>query len=1767
MATSFDATARISLDIKAFAQGAQGVTKAGGSMEKIFQNLHSVMTKIPPVEKAMATSLRTSLGVYNQISTAAKNYASAVQALHKAETSGANGAKLMVQAFHLLSGALSKVQGLSEKEFQRVTRTVQIYERLANVLRTLAAAQKSMSSITQNAIVAQQKDEAAKKKAAETAVRLAQDEQKLAIQRERLAQAAARMAMEEQKLASSRQRVSSATNAAHQSQVSMSGSSFALRNTVGELEQSFQALFNVLLKVPTAIAGAAISQEAAFAQVARVVGEAEAESAGLLTRFQQIAQSAPISFEEVARIGQLGAAIGVSEQNLGDFTDTIVKFSLTTGVASEEATIMLGRIAQMQDVPISQIDQLGSAILALGTASAATDQEILRVNASIATVSNLFGLTAQQTSGLSAALATLQVRPELSRGALTRVFNDLQTAVSAGGVELAKLSKVMGMTDGEVLKLFNNPALRGDFLLAFIDGLNRATGAGGDVQSVLRELGINAVRDIDVFSRLANNVDVVRESFDRANVEFARGTELNRQSKGIYETTSAELQNLSDAFKTLLATLGGPISQLIGDIASAISNMIEAIAHVGPIVPIFGTVLAVAVAGAAGWALYQVAIAKTIQSLIAMKELQSRLQVTSLSAKTAMDIYRNGLQSTSTAQAVASNATRTLTANTQALAGSLARSQAGIRSYAASAAASAAGLNAMSAATVAASRSQQTMFTQSATMQGALRTLNATSAASVLAMTGVSNANRAAAISQSKMTSSSRAFSGQAALAATSIQGLNTSAVRTVPLLSNMSTTMQRAATNGAALGAGMGVARNAAGQANGVFTSMAATTAKAGLAARAASFAFGPWGLAIFAATALLSPLISKMLDFSSASDKILSSALAATGGTKALANAIKADTDAAIQAAGGLKQYNAAVKDGSKEALAAIGVYRTVTTQKDNLAEKDLKSAEAARKEAQQRIRAIEATKGSRAELQKQAQGYGSSAEAARRYIREIDAATNTVNESTEALGKNTAALGPNAQQWINDTAQAALEASKLADGSKMSADALDQLAAAGINVGSLLKTSMEDPARALEELDAALIDVGKTADNYAPRGASSQLADRINSEAGAAQRLKAFLEVLRGVIRSEGEETTKGALAKKLLKDALDTTGDAAASASGRIKLTKDALEDLEISGTEAAEAMTALTEQMAEFGDPMTAFAEAAKKSLGDIGESAKQALGETGDAAKSGLGEASEAVENFSLKAKGGLDAYIKELERIAKAQRDWTANLIKISATLGPDIAAQFRKLGPKAAPAVAELANLSAKELAKLGPKLAEIGGIAMNELGAAIVQNSGKIENATLQTRTLIADLFGNLAGKATTSAQFTEISNEYAKLVTQLGKLKGVKIDISADDAKAFKSLNDLSIYIDLIGNKVVSPKVALDIVRAQGDIAKLQAIIAEVMATGKLDAKGKATLDGILFQAQLAQLSGSVAELSAGGKFDPKGKGKLEDAEFRAKVLAITEYLASTEGAGLLNPKGKAQLEDAEYRAEMQALANLILGEEQAGKFDVNGDGKLDDDEFKKLLEDLKTAVAGANKGRLDPKGKSKLSGTTEFKNGLSAIVGAAYRAGGQITQALTRSATVSVGYLYYQKNSPPSTPKTMAAATGGWINGPGGPKSDVIPAMLSNGEFVVSAAAAQRFGALLEVINRSGGRGFSGVSKYLEDSGITGGSQPVRLATNTGNTALNMGMVQRMPPESVSVHAARLAMPQQGPTSVFNINNQYPQAEATSVTINRSLAYAATIGAV
>lgn len=74
--------------------------------------------------------------------------------------------------------------------------------------------------------------------------------------------------------------------------------------------------------------------------------------------------------------------------------------------------------------------------------------------------------------------------------------------------------------------------------------------------------------------------------------------------------------------------------------------------------------------------------------------------------------------------------------------------------------------------------------------------------------------------------------------------------------------------------------------------------------------------------------------------------------------------------------------------------------------------------------------------------------------------------------------------------------------------------------------------------------------------------------------------------------------------------------------------------------------------------------------------------------------------------------------------------------------------------------------------------------------------------------------------------------------------------------------------------------------------------------------------------------------------------------------------------------------------------------------------------------------------------------------------------------------------------------TAGLADGGLVVGPGGPRSDRVPALLSNGEFVMNAAATARNRAVLEAMNRGAQVG-GGISIAINTTVQGGGGDPAR----------------------------------------------------------------------
>lgn len=1678
MATQFDATARINVDLRGFASAANEVTKSGGAMSRVFSNMHQQLNQLEIVEKKHAAALRSTLGVYNQAATVARSYATAISSLAKNEQAGANGARLMAQAMGQLRSALSGVQGMSSKEAERLGRTVGLYNQLASALQKVARAYQIIRSVSQ-----------VDRGQAQAAERQAQAARRLAVEQQRVEAAALRAA-------NAQRRLNAELNASAAGMGRFSGSTYAMRSSLGELESQGLQLIRVFQQIGVALAGSAISQERAFAQVARVVGEAEAQSAGLLESFRQMAEEFPISFEEVARIGQLGAQIGVTAGELDAFTRTVAKFSLTTGVAADQATLLLGRIAEMQDVPTSQMENLGSAILDLGTKSAATEDEILRVNESIATVSNVFGLSAQAVTGLASALATLRVRPELARGSLTRVFGEMDAAIQAGDASLDQLAVTMGMTADEVVKLRQtNPD---EFFLAFVRGLSEAGTETGNFQQILRALGINAVRDIDTFTRLANNFDVVSNSFRDSNAAWSEGTELQRQFQGIAETTSAKLQNLADAFKNLLAVGGDALLPVISKIADMFTFLIDRMTALGPVVPIMGALTAAVVVGGGAWLVYRVAVAKAIQAGLAMSELQRSLQGRTLGVATAYAALRGRLDT------VASS-TRT----------------------------AAAGANSLAAANRAAAASGVAMTRSTSSIATAMRSA-ATNTTPVVA--AYQNASRTAS---QLSTTSQRLGTTQTAL--------NNATRVSVPIMTNMSGSMQRAAIAGNAMGSGLTSAQAATLGLNRQLaaTGAAATTAAAGmtLASRAGRLlmaSLGPIGLALTVATLAWSFFGSSAEEAVDKVQEAADNAWNAAGGIESLTAALKEDT--------------AAWREQGSPVKSAADSLRVYSATADQLSKKNKDTLQDLRDQTAALERQAVASYGSVDAMREVARQGGAAGEAAAKLAKSYDEAAAALERANKAANNSDIFVGVKSAQKLQEALQKAVTA---ADFTKSNAS-MEAFIATGIKLGDVMADlGSGNVSQAIKQFDAPLKNANKSlAEAKAAADKASEAYRKLGSTASAelitealanvtaaearraaAQQTVDDLKALQKVVRGGESEAQRLARAQDVLSQSTAKSGDAAAAAGEDISAQAEAMAEL-------AQAAEQLGSKLNDAFGPLSAWQAAADK-------------------AAAGSNNLSEAQKAAAV----SMGDLLEEMRKQVKAQEEWADNMTRVAARVPQDVANELAQMGPESAGIIAKLADATDAELKEYVELFRKNGASGATALSSALLNSIPALAKVGDQVGAEAARAMGDALARdlnaGTTPAKFDQVIANYEAL----GKL---------------------------ISSKEIKGKVAIDILEAQGNITKIREVVAAAMASGDLDIDVLVKLSQLGFLDGVTALKGTITELNSSGQLNLKADAELSRDQYVRTMNDLTTINKAIKDQNLLDVLGKADLDISQFLTSADSIKALANALQQNREVDANGNATLDVEGFIEDLNKIKNDVSAgeersdyspqgsaslltkgydekldrlerdvknAENGPLDPEGAARLV-NGNFYTKLSNFIGAAANAGSQIQRNLTRTATVTI---LYQVAGAVGAAAGAGYAKGGWINGPGGPTSDAVPAMLSNGEFVVAAKQAQRFGALLEDINSGrAGRGFtSGVQR------TSGGVQafgPVSLRSGDLDKAMDRALIRRLP--SVSQIVREMGTPQVvGGGPVINITNQYPQAEPTSTTINRSLAYAATISGV
>jgi TP901 family phage tail tape measure protein len=312
--------------------------------------------------------------------------------------------------------------------------------------------------------------------------------------------------------------------------------------------------------------------ETAFTSVDRAMQLLGDETQGMAVMFVKLSETMPISFEQLTAIGTLGAQMGVTADGIKNFTEVVAKFSSVTGISAETTAQKFGRIAELANVDYAQFENLGSAIAYAGVNAVATESEILALTESIAAVSEQAGFAPDEIVGLSTAIASLGIAPEQARGVFTRVFADINRAVSRGGAELQNFAKIAGMSSEEFKATWSDPD--GGASKAF-QSMLAGLKATGNMTKAFDALNITETREVNTLTRLAENLDVVQNSMSDASTAFEDATFLGDSFEKTVDNLDSKIILFQNNFKSAMQSISLSAASGLGAIVDAGSYVLK----------------------------------------------------------------------------------------------------------------------------------------------------------------------------------------------------------------------------------------------------------------------------------------------------------------------------------------------------------------------------------------------------------------------------------------------------------------------------------------------------------------------------------------------------------------------------------------------------------------------------------------------------------------------------------------------------------------------------------------------------------------------------------------------------------------------------------------------------------------------------------------------------------------------------------------------------------------------------------------------------------------------------------------------------------------------------------------------------------------------------------------------------------------------------------------------------------------------------------------
>lgn len=281
----------------------------------------------------------------------------------------------------------------------------------------------------------------------------------------------------------------------------------------------------------------------------------------------------PQTTTELNELAAAGGQLGISQENIIDFTEVMAQMGTATNLVGEEGAATLARFQNVMGVGQNEIRNIGSAIVDLGNHSATTESEIAAMALRMGKYGSSVRMSAADVLGYSAALSSLGIEAQMGGSAIGRTWLSIETAVASGGEGLTKFAKYSGKSAEEFKKQWNT-----DSSGAF-NGLLKGLQSAENLTVALDDLGINNTQDIQAMMALVNGYDLVTESVNRSNTAYQENTALQEEFNAKNETTASKLANTKNNIIEAARSIGETMLPSIKDASTTVADFAKGLSQ------------------------------------------------------------------------------------------------------------------------------------------------------------------------------------------------------------------------------------------------------------------------------------------------------------------------------------------------------------------------------------------------------------------------------------------------------------------------------------------------------------------------------------------------------------------------------------------------------------------------------------------------------------------------------------------------------------------------------------------------------------------------------------------------------------------------------------------------------------------------------------------------------------------------------------------------------------------------------------------------------------------------------------------------------------------------------------------------------------------------------------------------------------------------------------------------------------------------------------